>query len=117
MNKEYKKVYELVNKLNFTCDYIKFKYGIYTLNLYSKDFNCLGKGVEINLSYNNLERLKEEIVLNILKENDIFENEIGEIYTIKIKDGNLFFYNGVNLLTLEEINQDWNINNKEVFEE
>jgi archaellum component FlaC len=61
MKKEYKEVYNLVNNLNYNCDYIKFKYGIYSLNLFSKDYNCLGNGRRIYISSVNLQELKQQI--------------------------------------------------------
>jgi hypothetical protein len=72
MKKEYKEVYNLVNSLNLSCDYIKFKYGIYSLNVYSMDFNALGNGLKYYVCAFSLEDLKNNI-LNIVKKENIKE--------------------------------------------
>jgi len=59
-NKEYKKVYDLVLSLNFKCDYIKFKYGIYSLNLYSKNYTIF-EGKHFKVFAYSLEEIKKEI--------------------------------------------------------
>ena len=103
MNKEYKKIYEIVNNLNFSCDYIKFKNGYYSLNIFSKDYNIF-EGVKYNFLENGLNELKEEII-EIIKEyykNKVLEDETGFIYIPLIKENKLFLYNGVNELSLNE---------------
>ena len=60
MNKEYKKVYDLVRSLKYKCDYIKFKNALYTLNIYSEDYNIF-KGKHFKVFAYSLEELKQEI--------------------------------------------------------
>lgn len=104
MNKEYKKVYDLVNSLNFSCDYIKFKNGYYGLSLFSKEYN-LFDGVRFNLTFTDLSELKTEII-NLIKEyykDKTLEDENGNIYTPNIEDNKLILFNGVNELNLNEV--------------
>ena len=99
MKTEYKKIYELVNNLNFSCNYIRFKYGFYSLKIYSKDY-FIAEGKVYSMEYGSLKDMREAI-LNITKQyykTKIFTDEEGNIYKPTIKENKLFMFNGVNEL-------------------
>ncbi|MCK9545067.1 MAG: hypothetical protein M0R03_23875 [Novosphingobium sp.] len=70
MKKEYKEVYDLINTLNYSPSYIRFKNGVYSLEVFSLDYSPLGKGVKFYFNAVGLEELKEEIKLRLEEAND-----------------------------------------------
>ena len=110
MNKEYKKVYDLVEGLNFSCDYFKTKKTFadekeYNLNIFQPNYK-IGEG---NLKYSliayDLEELKT-LIIRLIKEyykDKVLIDENGFIYTPIIKDNKLFLSNNVNELNLNEV--------------
>ena len=65
MNKEYKEVYDLVSALNYSPAYIRFKNGFYSLEVFSLDYNPMGKGIKFYFNAVCLEELKEEIEIRL----------------------------------------------------
>ena len=61
MNKEYKKVYDLVVSLGFSPAYIKYSRGLYSLEVFSLDYNTLGRGKWLKFMCPTLDILKEHL--------------------------------------------------------
>ena len=67
MKKEYLEVYDLVKSFNFSSDYVKFKYGTYSLTLFSPDYSIFN-GFKYCVTDISLDGLKNQIKELLTKE-------------------------------------------------